>query len=135
VLLYQSFLTPIVRPGHVSEVVDQTGVSAVKGGVFRRSWSPVQKRRIVEEAYRPGALVADVARTHGLNAKSASLSTPLVLQGETSAAPAATFLPIGTIAPADDAGALLALSPTASGIGRAVSEGPSSAGPAMGGRA
>ena len=137
----------------MSEVVDQTGASAAKDGVSRRSWSPAQKRRIVEEAYRPGASVADVARSHGLNAnqvfnwrrraiaaaapkaKSASSSAALVSQGEISAAPAATFLPIGTIAPADDAGALLVSSPTASEVGRAVSEGPGSAGPAMDGRA
>jgi transposase len=34
----------------------------------RRSWSPEEKRRIVEEAVRPGASVADVARRHGVNA-------------------------------------------------------------------
>lgn len=34
----------------------------------RRSWSPDEKRRIVEEAIRPGASVAEVARRHGLNA-------------------------------------------------------------------
>ncbi len=137
----------------MSEVVDQTGVSAVKGGVSRRSWSRAQKRRIVEEAYRPGASVADVARSHGLNAnqvfnwrrqaiaaaapkaKSASLSAALVAQGEVSAAPAATLLPLGTIAPADNAGASPVPSPTASGIGRALSDGPGSASPAMDSRA
>jgi len=136
----------------VSEIVDQMGVNAVKGGVSRRSWSPAQKRRIVEEAYRPGASVADVARSHGLNAnqvfnwrrraiaaaapkaKRSSLSAALVPQGEVSAA-AATFLPVGTIGPADDAGALLMSPPTASGIARAVSDGSGSAGPAMDSRA
>jgi len=128
----------------VSENLDQTGMSTAKGGVTRRSWSAAQKRRIVEEAYRPGASVADIARSHGLNAnqvfnwrrrsiaaaapkaKNASLSAAQVPQGEISAA-AATFLPIGTTAPADDAGALLVSPPTASGIGRAVPKGPSSA--------
>jgi len=137
----------------VSEVVDQTGVSAAKGGVSRRSWSPGQKRRIVEEAYRPGASVADVARSHGLNAnqvfnwrrraiaaaapktKSASLSAALVPQGVKSATRAATFLPIGTVARADDAGALLVPPPAASEVGRAVSDAPGSAGAAMDGRA
>jgi len=141
-----------MRREHVSEVVDQTGVSTAKGGVSRRSWSAAQKRRIVEEAYRPGASVADVARSHGLNpnqvfnwrrraiaaaapkAKSASLSAALVPQGEISAA-AATFLPLGTIAPPRDAGALLVSSPTAPGIGCAVSDGPGSAGAATEGRA
>ncbi len=130
----------------MSEVVDQTGASAAKGGVSRRSWSPAQKRRIVEEAYCPGASVADVARSHGLNAnqvfnwrrraiaaaapkaKSLSSSAALVPRGELSATQAATFLPIGTIARADDAEALLVSSPTASEVGRAVSDGPGSAG-------
>jgi transposase len=39
-----------------------------RGRSARRSWSPEEKRRIVEEAVRPGASVADVARRHGLNA-------------------------------------------------------------------
>jgi transposase len=34
----------------------------------RRVWSLEEKRRIVEEAVRPGASVAEVARRHGLNA-------------------------------------------------------------------
>lgn len=34
----------------------------------RRSWSRDAKRRIVDETFRPGASVADVARRHGLNA-------------------------------------------------------------------
>jgi transposase len=33
----------------------------------RRSWPLKEKRRIVEETFRPGASVADVARRHGLN--------------------------------------------------------------------
>jgi transposase len=35
--------------------------------VSRRSWPLEEKRRIVEEAFRPGMSVADVARRHGLN--------------------------------------------------------------------
>jgi len=136
----------------VSEVVDQTGVSAAKSGVSRRSWSPAQKRRIVEEAYRPGASVADVARSHGLNAnqvfnwrrrataavpkaKNASLSGALVPQGEIAAASAATFLPLGTIARADGSEALLVSPPTASETGRAVSDAPGSAGAGSAGAA
>jgi transposase len=34
----------------------------------RRTWSPEEKQRIVEEAIRPGASVAEIARRHGLNA-------------------------------------------------------------------
>ena len=32
------------------------------------TWSPEDKQRIVEEAIRPGASVAEIARRHGLNA-------------------------------------------------------------------
>ena len=39
-----------------------------RSGGPRRSWSPEEKRRIVEESVRPGASVAEVARRHGLNA-------------------------------------------------------------------
>jgi transposase len=34
----------------------------------RRSWSPEEKQRIVDEALVPGASVADIARRHGANA-------------------------------------------------------------------
>ena len=34
----------------------------------RRTWSLEDKQRIVEEAIRPGASVAEIARRHGLNA-------------------------------------------------------------------
>ena len=41
----------------------------VNGGKgSRRTWSPEDKQRIVEEAIRPGASVAEIARRHGLNA-------------------------------------------------------------------
>lgn len=39
-----------------------------RGTGSRRSWPPEEKRRIVEEAVRPGTSVAAVARRHGLNA-------------------------------------------------------------------
>jgi transposase-like protein len=38
----------------------------------RRSWPLEEKRRIVEEAFRPGTSVADVARRHGLNSNQCS---------------------------------------------------------------
>jgi transposase len=38
----------------------------------RRSWLRDEKRRIVEEAFRPGPSVADVARRHGLNSNQVS---------------------------------------------------------------
>jgi transposase len=34
----------------------------------RRSWTPAEKRRIVEESLLEGASLAEVARRHGLNA-------------------------------------------------------------------
>ena len=34
----------------------------------RRSWSPEEKQRMVDEAVVPGASVADIARRHGANA-------------------------------------------------------------------
>jgi transposase len=34
----------------------------------RRTWSPEEKQRILKEAGRPGASVAEIARRHGLNA-------------------------------------------------------------------
>jgi transposase len=39
-----------------------------RGKGSRRTWSPEDKQRIVEEAIRPGASVAEIARRHGLNA-------------------------------------------------------------------
>ena len=56
--------------GRLSASLESTNptTSGDRGRASRRSWSPEEKRRIVEEAVRPGASVADVARRHGLNA-------------------------------------------------------------------
>jgi transposase len=83
----------------------------------RRSWSRDEKRRIVDEAFRPGASVADVARRHGLNAnlvfnwRKAAWATggPAASAEPSVAAPvssdgAAGFVPIGVFARADDEG-------------------------------
>ena len=43
-------------------------LSEAGGKRSRRTWSPEEKQRIVAEAVRPGASVADIARRHGLNA-------------------------------------------------------------------
>jgi len=81
----------------------------------RRSWSREEKRRIVEETFRPGASVADVARRHGLNAnlvfnwRKASWATG---EPTVSADPVepirgnedTDFVPIGMFARADDEG-------------------------------
>jgi transposase len=99
----------------------------------------VEKRRIIEEAFRPGASVADVARSHGLNAnqvfnwrrravaaaeaKTQNPSSAVrVPRGDLSATQAATFLPIGTIVQTDNDAAVPVSPPAASETGSAVSE-------------
>jgi transposase len=81
----------------------------------RRSWSRDEKRRIVDEAFRPGASVADVARRHGLNANLvfnwrkaawAAVGPPASAEAST-AAPVrsddtADFVPIGMFVRAED---------------------------------
>ena len=95
--------------------------------VSRRSWPLEEKRRIVEEAFRPGTSVAEVARRHGLNSNQvfnwrkvcgtrpaaelseASSSVPLA---QTDAAPGGApdgFLSLGAIAAPKDAGAVARL--------------------------
>ena len=92
---------------------------------MRRSWSRAETRRIIEDAFRPGASVADVARSYGLNANQvfnwrrraiaavtakakSSSSAVQVPQGESVSKPGtATFLPIGTVVQGDAAAALL----------------------------
>jgi transposase len=130
----------------VSEVLDQVDVSAVRGQDTRRSWSRLEKRRIVEEAFRPGASVAEVARSYGLNANQvfnwrrravavavtktgSAASAALVPQGEMSATPAPTFLPIGMIVQTNDDEAGLVSPPAASELGSAVSDRPTVARP------
>ena len=98
--------------------------------VSRRSWPLEEKRRIVEEAFRPGTSVAEVARRHGLNSNQvfnwrkvcgtrpaaelseASSSVPLA---QTDAAPGGApdgFLSLGAIAAPKDAGAVARLNPS-----------------------
>jgi transposase len=73
----------------------------------RRSWSRLEKRRIVEEAFRPGASVADVARSYGLNANQVFnwRRRALAAAAKTKsnpAAPDAALLPVGTIVQGSD---------------------------------
>jgi transposase len=100
----------------------------------RRTWSLEEKRRIVEEAIRPGASIAEVARRHGLNANlvfawrrilqpapaiavAASAQTlPASSNEPPSGAEAPEFIPIGVFALADDHGSEL---PPAAAAGRA----------------
>jgi len=62
----------------------------------RRSWSRDEKRRIVDETFRPGASVADMARRHGLNVARAEDEAPAAI-AEASPRPA-TSLPRSTAA-------------------------------------
>jgi len=104
--------------------------------VSRRSWPLEEKRRIVEEAFRPGVSVADVARRHGLNSNqvfnwrkvcgarpAAEISeAPSSTRSAWSAAsPAGApdgFLSIGTIAEPKDEGSVTRLSPSALLVGQ-----------------
>jgi transposase len=111
---------------------------AVEGKRSRRSWSAEEKQRIVEEASRPGASVADIARYHGLNAnlvfnwrKTALVSpgptapevpTPSEMPSTSAPLPAAApptppdvpteFIPIGVFGRADDEGPGLVARPS-----------------------
>ena len=91
----------------------------------RRSWSREEKRRIVEEASRPGTSVADVARRHGLNSnqvfnwrKLCEVRPAAEITETSSPEPAAQsdaalnrFLSIGVIADPKAEGALLRSNP------------------------
>jgi transposase len=88
----------------------------------RRSWSRAEKRRIVDEAFRPGASAADVARDYGLNANQVFnwrrvLAAPTKSRGgaaapktsaQASASPSGGILPIGMIVSTSDDGVALA---------------------------
>jgi transposase len=95
----------------------------VNGGKgSRRTWSPEDKQRIVEEAIRPGASVAEIARRHGLNANlvfawrrmlqpttakaadPASCGPSACLDAVPSTADTPEFVPIGVFTRADDDG-------------------------------
>ena len=108
----------------------------------RRSWSREEKRRIVEEAFRPGTSVADVARRHGLNsnqvfnwrklwgtlrAAEAAATPP---DASAACAPEA-FLSIGVITEAKDEGAILRPNPSTVLVGQVPQDRGAEAGPAM----
>lgn len=92
----------------------------------RRSWSRAEKRRIVAEAFRPGASAADVARSYGLNANQLfnwrrALASPAKGRGRSAAkAPTTTLatsttgiMPVGIIVAMGDDGRPLAADPAA----------------------
>jgi transposase len=86
----------------------------------RRTWSPEDKQRIVEETIRPGASVAEISRRHGVNANlvfawrrmlqptTAEAADPgscawsARLDAAPSTADAPEFVPIGVFTRADD---------------------------------
>ena len=132
----------------MSEDLAEIPVTAASGKRCRRSWSRVEKRRIVEEAFRPGASVADVARSHGLNANqvfnwrrravaAAEAKTPKpssavrVPRGDRSATQAATFLPIGAIVQTDNDATVPVAPPAISEIRSAVSQRPTAGRPGL----
>ena len=92
----------------------------------RRSWSADEKRRIVEESFRPGASVAVVARRHDLNANLLFTWRRQVRPAGPAAGPPAVagpepaeFVPIGVFGSAPDEGpAMLATAapPRGSGV-------------------
>jgi len=106
----------------------------------RRSWSPEEKRRIVEEASRPGASVAEIARRYGLNAnlvfnwrreaQSSSRSVadvaargPALPGGEVAGVSAeAGFIPLGVFTRTKDEGAAADAGASPSVLTRASSE-------------
>jgi transposase len=95
----------------------------------RRSWSPEEKQRIVDEAVVPGASVADIARRHGVNAnlvftwrKAAwAAMAPEVIESATCApgTPAASepckFVSVGVVGRAEDGEPTLTIS-SSSGV-------------------
>jgi transposase len=110
----------------------------------RRSWSLEEKRRIVEEAFRPSTSVADVARRHGLNSNQVFnwrklYGTQPAAQGSGSlvhvdASPAGApdgFVSIGVIAEPKDEDAVPRPSPSAPLMGHAREDGGVAARPAM----
>jgi transposase len=94
----------------------------VDGRRSRRTWSAEDKQRIVAEAVRPGASVAEIARRHGLNAnlvftwrrtmqpaaagvaESSPGSVPARSDGLPSSVDGPGFVPIGVFSETEDNG-------------------------------
>lgn len=119
-----------------------TGPERVKAS--RRSWPLEEKRRIVEEAFRPGTSVADVARRHGLNSNqvfnwrklygtqpAARGSGSLVHADASPAGAPDGFVSIGVVAKPKDEDAVPLPSPSAPLMGQARPDGGVAPRPAM----
>ena len=131
----------------MSASVERTGSSLQTGAGkrSRRSWSREEKRRIVDEAFCPGASVAAVARRHGLNAnqvlnwrKATSTpaeTAPMAVCLPASASPCVTgvadFVPIGMFARAQDEGPALIAGASPAAVSPAPSGGAAPRQPAM----
>src|SRR5919199_1063340 len=92
--------------------VGTSPVATMQGA--RRSWSADEKRRIVEESFRPGASVAVVARRHDLNAnllftwrRQARPAEPAAGTAAGAAPGPAEVVPIGVVGRAPGEGAAM----------------------------
>jgi transposase len=136
----------IARHERVSAALEETHATAAKAKGTRRSWSRAEKRRIVEEAFRPGASVADVARSHGLNsnqvfnwrrralaatAAKTNGQPSTATKGERSATQSTAFLPIGMIVQTNDDGTTGMSPPATPSIDAAAANCPTMSSPAM----
>ncbi len=107
----------------MSAVQNEAAAASPQRKGRRRSWSRAEKSRIVDEAFRPGASAADVARGYGLNANQVfnwrrALAAPAKTKrraAEALAVSSAEFQPVGMIVPTADDG--LALAPPVSVAG------------------
>jgi len=112
----------------LSAVQDEKAAAGPRRNGKRRSWSRAEKSRIVDEAFRPGASAADVARGYGLNANQVfnwrrALTAPakterraaaLVVPAKASAEVQAAFVPVGMVVPTRDGALALTPSPSVS---------------------
>jgi transposase len=109
----------------VSAVQNEAAAASPQRKGRRRSWSRAEKSRIVDEAFRPGASAADVARGYGLNANQVfnwrrALAAPAKTKrraAEALAVSSTEFLPVGMIVPMADDGLALAPPPPVSVAG------------------
>ncbi len=126
----------------MSAALEDTRATAARAKGTRRSWSRAEKRRIVEEAFRPGASVADVARSNGLNSNqvfnwrrrglAATNGVPsAATMVEQSGPQSSTFLPIGMIVQTNDDGATGMSPPATPSIDAAAANCPTTSRPAM----
>ncbi|WP_162560622.1 IS66-like element accessory protein TnpA [Methylobacterium durans] len=80
-------LDHMLEPRTVRRLELFTGVTG------RRRWSDEAKDRILQEALRPGAVVSEVARRHGLSPQHLFTWRRLARQARRAAAPSPLFVP------------------------------------------